>query len=105
MYVPATVYVKLGATAVASSNAPSPSRSHANATGVPSSGSVDEAPLKLTVSGSGPFVRFAVSTAVGGWFDQNEANAAFADLHVIEYDVLAAPTAVTSMAAVDSAVA
>jgi hypothetical protein len=34
-----------------------------------------------------------------------EANAAFADLHVIEYDVLAAPTAVTSTASVDSAVA
>jgi hypothetical protein len=36
---------------------------------VPSSGSVEPAPLNVTASGSGPFVRLAPMTAVGGWFE------------------------------------
>jgi hypothetical protein len=66
LYVPGCMYVRVGFTALASSNAPSPSRSHAYVSGPPS-GSLEPLPLKLTVNGAGPFVGEPVAEAIGGW--------------------------------------
>src|SRR5262245_66235875 len=58
------VYVHWVVGPVASSNAPSPSRSHAYVSGV-CSGSDDRVASKSTVSGVAPYVRDARITAVG----------------------------------------
>ena len=60
------MYVNDGVAAVESPNVPSPLRSHEYVSASPS-GSVDVVPLKLTVSGVGPWSGVAVARAVGEW--------------------------------------
>ena len=64
--LPGLWYVQDAVTPVASSYRPSPSRSHAYVSAVPS-GSEEPPPLNCTVSGAGPLVGAAWMTAVGGW--------------------------------------
>jgi hypothetical protein len=59
--------VRLGVAPVASSNAPSPSRSHAYVSGSPL-GSLEPPASKWTWSGGLPVSGLAVNAAVGAWF-------------------------------------